>query len=42
MAARQVPPDAGALKLVPHEQEHPASEGIQASWFTRPVVVDEE
>jgi hypothetical protein len=44
IAARQVPPDAGALKLVPHEQEtrNPASEAIQASWFARPVVVDEE
>ncbi len=44
MAARQASPDASGLKLVPHLEEtrHPASEAIQASWFARPVVVDEE
>jgi hypothetical protein len=42
--ARQVPPDASGLKLVPHEEDtrQPASQAIQASWFARPVVVDEE
>jgi hypothetical protein len=42
--ARQVPPDAGGLKLAAREQEtrHPKSESIQANWFARPVVVDEE
>jgi hypothetical protein len=36
--------EMNALKLVPHEEEaRPvSSEAIKASWFARPVVVDEE
>jgi hypothetical protein len=43
-SARQLPPDASGLKLAAHLEEtrHPGSEAIQASWFARPVVVDEE